>query len=229
MLWLLFLQNARLVFSPSTSSPQPNAHLCSSSTISPNNQTHDKPTAKHLKTPYPQIPQSKLTIPTIPTNQQTSSSLEQIYNKYYITETFEPWLIFGENATSTLLAPYSPTTAKEVDSMLYMTEIFKSEKKKKKRKNKKKNLVAKLTSLPLLPLFSCFHLTSPIISLYYSSFLSLPYLSISSPSSHVLSHTTILYFSFILCGSCGLLVYEPPNISCEFMQCFETWNNFLKF
>ena len=43
-------------------------------TSSPNDQTHDKPTTKHLKTPYLQIPQSK---PTIPTNQQTSSSLEQ--------------------------------------------------------------------------------------------------------------------------------------------------------
>ena len=134
MLWLLFLQNACLVFSPSTSSPQPNAHLCSSSTISPNNQTHDKPTAKHLKTPYPQIPQSKLTIPTIPTNQQTSSSLEQIYNKYYITKTFEPWLISQENATSTLLALYLPTTAKEVDSMPYMIEISESEKEKEKKK-----------------------------------------------------------------------------------------------
>ena len=162
MLWLLFLQNACLVFSPSTSSPQPNAHLCSSSTISPNNQTHDKPTAKHLKTPYPQIPQSKLTIPTIPTNQQTSSSLEQIYNKYYITETFEPWLIFGENATSTLLAPYSPTTAKEVDSMLYMTEIFKSEKKKQKNKKQKKEFSGKTHVVAVVTTFFLFssHITN---------------------------------------------------------------------
>ena len=87
---------------------------------------------------------------------------------------------------------------------------------------KKKNLVAELTPLPLLSLFSYCHLTAPVISLYYSSFLNLPYLSISSLSSHVLSCTTILYFSFILCGSCGLLVYEPPNISCEFAVVF--WN-----
>ena len=79
--------------------------------------------------------------------------------------------------------------------MPYMIEISESE----KEKEKKKNLVAELTSLPLLSLFSCCHLRSLVISLYYSSFLSLPYLSISSPFSHVLSHTTILYFSFILC------------------------------
>ena len=90
---------------------------------------------------------------------------------------------------------------------------------KVKKEKKKKNLVVELTSLPLLSLFSCYHLTSSVISLYYSSFLSLPYLSISSPS-HVLSHITIIYFSFILCG--GLLVYEPPDISCEFTVVF--WN-----
>ena len=93
---------------------------------------------------------------------------------------------------------------------------------KVKKLNKKKKLVAELTLLPLLSLFSCCHLTSPVISLYYSSFLNLPYLSISSPSSHVLSHTTILYFSFILCGSYELLVYEPLDISCEFAVVF--WN-----
>ena len=92
----------------------------------------------------------------------------------------------------------------------------------KVKKKKEKNLVAELMPLPLLSLFSYCHLTSPVISLYYSSFLNLPYLSISSPSSHVLSCTTILYFSFILCGSCGLLVYEPPDISCEFTVVF--WN-----
>ena len=91
-----------------------------------------------------------------------------------------------------------------------------------KVKKKKKKLVAELTSLLLLSLFSCCHLMSPVISLYYSSFPSLPYLSISSPSSRVLSYTTILYFSFMLCGSCGLLVYEPPDISCEFTVVF--WN-----
>ena len=97
--------------------------------------------------------------------------------------------------------------------MLYMIEIFESEKKKRKKKefSGKTHVIAIVTTL------SCFHLTSLVISLHYSSFLNLPYLSISSPSSHVLSHTTFLSFSFILCGSCGLLVYEPPNISFEFM------------
>ena len=55
---------------------------CSSSTNSPNAQTHGKPaeifflrsTVKHLKTPYPHFTQSK---PTIPTKQQRSPSLEQ--------------------------------------------------------------------------------------------------------------------------------------------------------
>ena len=106
--------------------------------------------------------------------------------------------------------------------MPYMTEISESEKEKKKEK---KTLVAELTPLLLLSLFSCCHLTSPVISLYYSSFLTLPCLSISSPCSHVLSHTTILYlfiYFFILCGNCGLLVYEPPDISCEFTVVF--WN-----
>ena len=144
------------------------------------------------------------TIPTIPTDSPIKTHHTHrtyIYtnihllpqnkiNKYYITETFEPLLISRENATLALLAPYSPATFKEVDSMPYMTEISESEKEKKKEK---KTLVAELTPLLLLSLFSCCHLTSPVISLYYSSFLSLPCLSISSPCSHVLSHTTILY------------------------------------
>ena len=41
-------------------------------------QTHDKPTAKHrISSKDPQIPQSKPTIPLIPTNQQTPSSSKQ--------------------------------------------------------------------------------------------------------------------------------------------------------
>ena len=107
--------------------------------------------------------------------------------------------------------------------MPYMTEFSESEKEKKKKE--KKTLVAELTPLLLLSLFSCCHLTSPVISLYYSSFLTLPCLFILSPCSHVLSHTTILYlfiYFFILCGNCGLLVYEPPDILCEFTVVF--WN-----
>ena len=87
------------------------------------------------------------TIPTIPTDSPIKTHHTHrtyIYtnihllpqnkiNKYYITETFEPLLISRENATLALLAPYSPATFKEVNSMPYMTEISESEKEKKKR------------------------------------------------------------------------------------------------
>lgn len=93
--------------------------------------------------------------------------------------------------------------------------------KKVKKKKKKKNLVAKITSLLSLSHFSCCHLTWLVISISYSSFLSLPHPLLLFPSSHVLSHTT-LYFSFILSGSCGswFMSHLTSHVNL---------NNFLKF
>ena len=111
-----------------------------------------------------------------------------------------------------LSASYSSAIAKEVNSVLCMTEIFESEKKKKKNSGRTHIIVVVITFF-LLSSHVASHL--PIRLKFSQSTLPLYF----SPS-HVLSRTTILYFSFILCGSCGLLVYETPNISCEFTVVF---------
>ena len=190
MLCLLFLQNARPAFSPSTSSPNPMLLIYQLPQRSDPRQTNSKA--------------SKDTIPTIPTDSSikthhthhthkpTSSSSEQIYNKYYITETFEPLLIFRENATSALLAPYSPAITKEVNSVPYMTEISESEKEKKKFKGRTHAVAVVITFFLLSS-----HVTSHLPILLKFSQSALPFYFVSFFSCFE-SYYHPLFFFYIM-------------------------------
>ena len=91
---------------------------CSSSTSSPHAQTHSKPTeisflrptAKHPKTPYPQIPQSKPTTPTTPTirpyPQTNRDLLPQTHGKDHFS--------FLQNADPPTTTSHKPPTTMSV-------------------------------------------------------------------------------------------------------------------